>query len=102
MRSDAPTPSATTVPGSSVARAITTPSSGCRRITNGGAMSTSLKAGKASGAAPRPPPPKKRGRAGAPPPPPPPTKGGECKGAPLVGGGGGKPPSPHFLQEATS
>ena len=36
-----PRQSATGVPGSSVARAITTPSSGCRRITGGGAMSVS-------------------------------------------------------------
>src|SRR5690242_2281357 len=43
MRSLAMTPSATGVPGSKVARAITTLSSGCRRMTDGGAMVVSLR-----------------------------------------------------------
>src|ERR1700733_1714912 len=38
MRSSVTTPSTTGVPGNSVAGAITTPSSGCSRITGGGAM----------------------------------------------------------------
>ena len=40
--------STTGVPGSSVARAITTLSSGCRRMTAGGAMALSLRSGRRS------------------------------------------------------
>src|SRR5215472_8701212 len=42
MRSAVVTPSATSTPECNVARASTTPSSGCRRITGGGAMSCLL------------------------------------------------------------
>src|SRR6266852_6156756 len=38
MRSTVVTPSATTMPGGRLERAISTPSSGCRRMTGAGAM----------------------------------------------------------------
>src|SRR3954469_20492239 len=43
MRSTVVTPSATTMPGGRLERAISTPSSGCRRMTGAGAMGGLLK-----------------------------------------------------------
>src|ERR1700677_2545948 len=54
MRSIVVTPSATTMPGGRLARAISTPSSGCRRMTGAGVIGGLLEIYRVPDAGPRP------------------------------------------------